>query len=115
MAYNVGLLLSAVYMMATLLLGGDVYCLIAVRNNLDAIALTVSYRISMEGRVSDSILQFVENEGACFEDLTHYVPPVGGTYVFEIYKEYTPIVISKQAMRVAVRRSTIVGFYETYN
>lgn len=112
MSYKLGLLLSCLYMMATLLVGGDIYCLIAVRNNLDAIALTVAYRISIDGRVSDETIAFVENEGAKFQAHTASVPPIGGTYVFEIYKEYEPIVIQRSTMHVGVRRSTVVGFYE---
>lgn len=112
MSYSIGLLLSFFYMMATLLLGGDVYCLTSVRNNLDAIALTVSYRVSIEGRLSQDIVSFVEDEGAHIINITAYNPPIGGTLVFEVYKEYEPIIIQKSTMRVAVRRSTVVGFYE---
>ena len=113
MSYNIGLMLSLVYMISILLLGGDVYCLTSIRNNLDAIALTVSYRISLEGRLSDSTVSLVESEGAFIRDLTHYTPPIGGTLIFEVYKEYEPLVIGKSAMEIVVRRTAVVGFYQT--
>ena len=113
MSYNIGLILSIVYMIAILLLGGDVYCLTSIRNNLDAIALTVSYRISLEGRLSESTISLVEQEGANIRDLTHYTPPIGSTVIFEVYKEYVPLVIQKTAMEIVVRRTAVVGFYDT--
>ena len=113
MSYKLGLMLSLLYMMSTILLGGDIYALIAVRNHLDDIALTVAFRISKEGYVSPSTKQFIEDEGAYFRAITNITPRVGDTYVFEIYKEYEPIIIKKSTMEVAVRRTTVVGFYET--
>ena len=113
MSYNIGLMLSVVYMIAILLLGGDVYCLTSIRNNLDAIALTVAYRISLEGRLSNSTVEMVENEGASIRDLTEYTPQIGGTVIFEVYKEYVPLVIQKSAIEIVVRRTTVVGFYQT--
>ena len=112
MSYKLGLLLSVVYMISTLLLGGDIFCLIAIHNNLDAIALTVSYRISIEGYVSQSTLDWIHNEGADYYAVTTNTPRIGDTFVFEIYKDYEPIIIKKSTMRIAVRRSTVVGFYE---
>jgi len=112
MSYKLGLLLSLVYMISTLLLGGDIFCLIAVHNNLDAIALTVSYRISMDGRVSNETIDWIRNEGAEYVAVTETTPRIGDTFVFEIYKDYEPMIIKKSTIRVAVRRSTVVGFYE---
>lgn len=115
MSYNIGLLLSVVYLIGILLLGGDIFCVTAVRNNLDAIALTVAYRISFEGRLSDATVSLVQSEGAEIRDLTHYTPPIGGTVIFEVYKEYVPIILQKSTMEIVVRRTAVVGFYETKN
>ena len=112
MSYKLGLLLSLVYMISTLLVGGDIFCLIAIHNNLDAIALTVSYRIGIDGYVSEQTIDWIHNEGAEYYAVTETTPRIGDTFVFEIYKDYEPIIIKKSTMRIAVRRSTVVGFYE---
>lgn len=113
MSYSIGLTLSIVYMIAIMLLGGDIYCVTSIRNNLDALALTVSYRVSLDGRLSDDTVSFVESEGANIRSITTYTPSIGSTFVFEVYKEYEPMVMKKSAMEIVVRRSAVVGFYDT--
>ena len=112
MSYKLGLLLSLVFLMAVFLFSGDMLCISAIRSDLDSIALTLSYRISLDGRVSEETKQWVKDCGANLS-LPLQSPRIGDTYSFQVYKDYQPIIISSEAMRITVKRSTIVGYYQS--
>ena len=112
MSYKLGLLLSLVFLVVVFLFAGDMLCISAIRSDLDSIALTVSYRISMDGKVSDETKKWVDQCGAKLT-LPYLAPRIGDIYSFEVSREYKPIIISSKAMTITVKRSTIVGYYET--
>lgn len=114
MSYKLGLMLSLVFLMSVFLMAGDMFCVSAIHNDLDSIALTVSYLVSRDGYVSDATRQFVEDSGA---DLTlpSESPRIGDIYSFEVSKSYTPIIISREAIVITVKRTTVVGYYQNYS
>ena len=112
MSYKLGLLLSLVFLVVVFLFAGDMLCISAVRSDLDSIALTVSYRISMDGKVSEYTKKWVDECGATLT-LPYLTPRIGDIYTFEVSRKYQPIIISSEAMTITVKRSTIVGYYET--
>ncbi len=114
MAYKLGLLLSFVFMMSVMLFAGDLLCVSQIHSALDSIALTVSYRVAKEGMVSDETKDFVRNSGAEFIPVTSGTPSLGETYEFIIAKRYKPIIMSKNETVISVKRSTVIGFYDSY-
>ena len=112
MSYKLGLLLSLVFLVVVFLFAGDMLCISAIRSDLDSIALTVSYRVSMDGKVSDETRKWVYENGATIT-IPYYAPRIGDIYTFEVSRQYKPIIISSEAMTITVKRSTIVGYYET--
>lgn len=114
MAYKLGILLSLVFMMSVMLFAGDLLCISQIRSALDAIALTVSYRIAKEGRISEETKRFVVESGGIFIPVSPGIPALGETYVFKIAKKYRPIILSKTETVITVKRSTVIGFYDQY-
>ncbi|MBE6135214.1 MAG: hypothetical protein E7179_04315 [Erysipelotrichaceae bacterium] len=112
MAYKLGLLLSIAFMMAVILLVGDMALLSGVRGELDALSLTVSYRIAYEGRLSEGTKGLVSSYGAEIELETKGALRIGDVATFSVYKTYTPFVLGKGPMTITVRRSTVVGYYD---
>lgn len=111
MAYKLGLLLSMAFIMSVLLLSGDLLALSSIHSHLDSMALTVAYRISLDGRVSPKTLDWIGSEKVKFHAVTSGAPAIGDTFVFELIKEFEPLILDKTTMSICVRRSTVVGFY----
>ncbi len=112
MSYKLGLLLSLIFLVVVFLFAGDMLCISAIRSDLDSIALTVSYRISMDGKVTDATRKWIDQCGATLK-VPYQAPRIGDIYTFELSRAYKPIIISSEAMTITVKRSTIVGYYET--
>lgn len=113
MSYKLGLLLSLTFMMAVLLLAGDLLNLASIKGSLDALGTVVSYRISSEGTISESTRDLVSSYGASLrlEEGTRPNFRIGDTVTFYLEKDYQAFVLKKDAMRVAIRRSAVVGYY----
>ena len=108
MSYKLGMILSIAFMMAVLLLSGDLINVSIIKNSLNALGLTVSYRISSAGTE-----QLIHSYGATFklEDGERTAFRIGDTVTFYLEKDYDPFVLQKQQMRISVRRSAVIGYY----
>ncbi len=113
MAYKMGMLLSLLFLFTVMLFAGDLLCVSMIHSTLDSIALTAGQRIAKEGRLSASIVSFVELEGAKIECLENCSPAIGDTMRFRVYKDFSSLVLSKQTMRITVTRSVVVGYIES--
>lgn len=113
MSYKLGMILSITFMMAVLLLSGDLINVSIIKNSLNALGLTVSYRISSEGQLSAGTEQLIHSYGATFklEDGERTAFRIGDTVTFYLEKDYDPFVLQKQQMRISVRRSAVIGYY----
>ena len=113
MSYKLGLILSLAFMMAVLLLSGDLMNVSIIHNSLNALGLTVSYRIAMDGRLSADTKSLIEEYGATIVfplgEATSF--RIGDTVDYYLEKTYDPFVLRKEPMRISVRRSTVVGYY----
>ena len=113
MGYKLGLLLSSVFMMMVLLFGGDLFCITTIRSSLDSLSLIVSYRIGIDGYVSDKTKNLVKESGASLIVYSSNIPRLGDTLEYGLFKEYKPLVISKNTIDISIKRSAIVGYYTT--
>lgn len=113
MSYKLGLILSIAFMMAVLLLSGDLLNVTVIHNSLNALGLTVSYRLSMDGRLTDETKNLVAEYGASIVLPQGEATPwrIGDTVEYYLVKTYDPFVIRKDAMRISVRRSAVIGYY----
>ena len=111
MAYKLGLLLSMVLVMSVMLLGGDIICVSSIHSSLDALSLVVSRSIGREGAISDALKETIASHGADFTYDGPKVPCVGERIDFSLSKEYQSFVLSKETMKITVKRTAIVGYY----
>ena len=112
MSYKLGLILSIAFMMSVLLLSSDLMNVAIIKNSLDALSLTVSYRMASEGRVSQGTRQLIESYGATLtiEDEREAFR-IGDTVIYFLAKDYQPFVLGKDTRQVSVRRSAVIGYY----
>lgn len=114
MGYKLGLLLSSVFMMMVLLLAGDLFCVSLIHSSLDSLSLTIAYRISYEGYVSTETNKLVEEAGASLAIPSSSSFRIGDVLEFSLTKSYKPLIISKNAIEICLKRTTVVGYYESY-
>lgn len=112
MSYSLALIISSVFVVPFVLLGGDLVSLQAAYNQIDNIAITVGYLIAKNSRVDDEyISQLEENYKITFENITPKSPQPGETVEFTIYRMYSPLVISSNEIKVVAKRYTVIGYY----
>ena len=113
MSYKLGLLLSLAFVMAVLLLAGDLMNVVIIKNSPDALSLTVSYRIAQEGTISEGTKSLISSYGARYrlEDGERTSFRIGDTVTYFLEKDYSPFVLGKDIRQVSVRRSAVIGYY----
>ena len=114
MSYKFGLLLSMFFLIQVFLYSGDLACIQSIHSQLDAVALTAAYQISMQGLISDSIRDFVASEAKAeiyYVDASQAKKGYGDTVSFYVTRNYIPFVISNEAITITVRRSAVIGYF----
>lgn len=114
MASKLGFMLSTIFFVFIFLISGDMLCISQIKSGLDALAVTVSYRIAKEGTMTVGTLRMIDGYGADISSSNYGAPAIGEAYTFTLKKEYTPLILSKNTMVIAVTHTTIVGFYDSY-
>ncbi len=111
MAYKLGLMLSLVFVMSVMLLGGDIVAISSIHSSLDALALVVARAIGKDGQVSSATYTLVRSHGVGIRTDSSKTPALGESLTFSLYKYYTSMVLSKKRLKITVKRSVIVGYY----
>ena len=113
MSSKLGLLLSLTFMMAVLLLSGDLINVAILKNTLHSLSVVVSYRLQTDCRITVETENLIQSYGATYtletEGRTAF--RIGETVTYFLSKEYAPFVLQKQRMHVTVRRSAVIGYY----
>lgn len=106
-----GLMYSFILILPTILFGIDLMQISSIRSYLESRATIVSYQISKEGGLKPQLIAKLEEEGItieCQEACTYIT--MGETITFRLSRFYTPLILKKETMKVAVTRVTIVGY-----
>lgn len=112
MSYKLGLILSMVFVVMFLLLGGDMMCLSAAYSRLDSNSISIGYLIAKTGRVDVEYLHTLEQTyDVRFLSVTPSSPHLGDVVEFTIYRMYDPLILSSNDIRLEASRSTVVGYY----
>lgn len=112
MSSNLGTILSMIFVIAFILLGGDMMCLSAAYSALDSTAITISYLISKEASVDEDFLTYLEEEySITISNIRPQNPTYGDVVDFTIYRNYHPIVISSNDVVLKASRSTVLGYF----
>ncbi|HIU44880.1 MAG TPA: hypothetical protein IAC52_01095 [Candidatus Enteromonas pullicola] len=110
MAYKFGMILSLFFLVFSFLIAGDVVVVSGLRNQLDALSLAVSYKLSVDGYFSDEVKALVEEDGAYFANVSDEMPAFGQLVSFDLCVDYDPMIISKGPMTVSVSGAAVVGY-----
>lgn len=112
MSYKIGLLLSMVFVVMFLLLGGDMFCLSAAYSTLDSYSISIGYLIAKSGRVDSEYLSYLEGSfNVYFLKVAPEEASQGDVVKFTIYRYYDPLIISTSAIRLTASRTTVIGYY----
>ena len=112
MSYKLGLILSFPFLILVILFLGDLGMIGVVRQELDALGTTVSYRIAMEGRISDGTRALAEQCSARIVLESTETPRIGDTVVYTLERDYQPMILRSDAMTIRSTRSCVVGYYD---
>ena len=112
MSYKLGMMISMIFVIAFLLLGGDMMCLSAAYSQLDATCISIGYVIAKSGRVDNQFIAMLEeNYKVTFLTITPSSPSVGDVVEFVIYRNYDPLIISNEPIQIKASRTTVIGYY----
>jgi hypothetical protein len=112
MAYKLGLLLSLFFVIEVIAFSGDLYFLSYIHSELDAVSLTASYEISMQGYITDYVKTYVQEKAhAYIVKVGDDTPRFGEALTFKVYRSYSPLIIANQTMTVSVTRSAVIGYF----
>ena len=112
MSYKLGLILSMVFVVMFLLLGGDMMCLSAAYSHLDSNSISIGYLIAKSGRVDEEYLSYLEDVYKVnFESISPTSPAIGDVVEYTIYRFYSPLIMAKQAVKLTASRTTVIGYY----
>ena len=100
------------FLIAVILLMGDLFVTQAIYNRLDSMAVSASFRISMDGGITQSLKELVKRETGGDIHYAESNPNLsfGSLVSFVIEKEYIPFVMSDDVMTITVRRSAVIGY-----
>ena len=112
MSSNLALLLSMVFVVPFMLLGGDLFCLQAAYSSLDNVSITVGYLIAKNSRVDNEFISSLEDRyNITFENINPTSPSPGDVLDFTIYRMYRPLIISTDQIKIVAKRNTVIGYY----
>ncbi|MCH3909925.1 MAG: hypothetical protein LKF75_02990 [Bacilli bacterium] len=113
MAYKLGFLLSLFFVVQVMAYAGDLTLIQGINSLLDATSLTAARQISHNSGITDEIINLVKTEAkADIVAVSDTTPKVGDVFIFKIYREYKPLIISDSPMVISVTRSTVIGYID---
>jgi len=112
MSYKLGLILSMVFVVLFLLLGGDMMCLSAAYSYLDSHSISIGYLIAKSGRVDDEYISYLEDTYKVqFEKISPTNPSIGDVVEYTIYRYYHPLIMASHDVKLIASRTTVIGYY----
>lgn len=110
MASNIGLLLSLFFAVQVVAYVGDLTTVQILYSNLESVSITASHMISIDGDMSDRVLDYIKKNGAYVVTLFGGSPRIGDLFSFQLGMDYKPVIISSSTMTLTVTRSIVVGY-----
>ena len=112
MSSKLGLILSMIFIVAFMLISGDMICLSAAYSQLDSTSITIGYLIAKHGNTDQEFLEQIEEKyNIKFLTISPSSPSSGEVVDFVIYQNYDPLIISNGPITLKASRSTIIGYY----
>lgn len=106
-----GTLLSFTLLFPVLMLGIDLYGVQNIQVYLETKATTISYQISDQGGIRQTLVESLASENitiSCLNICQNI--SIGEVLSYELTMEYTPIIISSEVIHIIVTRSVMIGY-----
>lgn len=110
MGSSVGFLLSLFFLIQAMAFAGDLCSLQMAYSGLNSAATTASHYLSVKGYADETIKELIYTQAKAYLVVPDETYGVGETMAFEVWREYQPLYISKESMKLTVKRSIIVGY-----
>jgi hypothetical protein len=111
MAYKWSMLLSLIFVFQLLLMSGDIATTQVIHGHLQALSTQVSQSISLSGRITPELEQWVQAKDVNLVCISLCNPLFGDTLTFTLSQTYTPLIMSNQPMQISVTRYAVIGLY----
>ncbi len=80
--------------------------------NLDSISTMASYRISKEGKITDSLIEYCKENNVLIEGVDNESGyQKGDVYEYYLKKDYEPIVMGNKAIEISIKRYAVISIY----
>lgn len=112
MSSNIGIILSTLFVVAFVLIGGDMICISNAYSQIDNISITIGYLISKSGRADNEYISSLQNTyNIYFENVSSTAPNPGDVVDFTIYRYYHPLFVASNDLKIVAKRSTVIGYF----
>lgn len=112
MSYNLSMILSMLFVVAFILLGGDMFALSSAYSSLDTASISIGYLIAKSGRVDNEFISSLEeNYKVTFDNISPSNAQIGEVIQFTIYRMYHPLILSTSDVKLVASRTTVVGYF----
>ena len=112
MSYKFGLIISMVFVVLFLLLGGDMMCLSAAYSYLDSNSISIGFLIAKSGRVDEEYISYLQEVyKVTFEKISPTEPSLGEVVEYTIYRYYHPLIMANHDVKLIASRTTVIGYY----
>lgn len=110
MGSSLGFLLSLFFLVQAMAFAGDLCSLQMAYSTLNSVATTAANHISVKGFADEEIREVIYEQAQAYLTIPDETYSVGETVVFEVWRDYKALFISKDPMKLTVKRSIIVGY-----
>lgn len=113
MASKLGTMLSLLFIFIAFLFGVDFVMIQLNYTNLDALSLSVSYKISKTGEINESLKQYVlDSANARIEPVSiDHSYQEGDVLGYYLIKDYKLIAFESDPIEIKVKRYTVINIY----
>ena len=112
MSHKISFILSMIFVAMFFLFAGDMISLQFVYSDLDAKSVTISYLISEQGSINDNFVEYIETKyDVEVVSIDNWTPLFGDEVTFIIAENYKPLIMSKNEMKLSIKRTTVIGYY----
>ena len=112
MSSKIGLILSTLFFALFFFLSVDVLSIQYFYSDLDAKSISIGYEISKRMEIDrDFIVSLEEKYHITISDISPEEPEFGDMVTYTLSRTYQPIVVSREAMEIKVKRSIVIGYY----
>lgn len=112
MGNKLALILSIGIIFYAFLFGVDLTMIQLSYSNLDSISTLASYRISKEGKISESLVEYCNTNKIVIEGIDNESSyQKGDIYEYYLKKEYTPLVIGNETFELVIKRYAVISIY----